>query len=72
MGYVCVCHFLRSGTAQLWVLLSRADRDRRADWSEWSWRLHFTELVCVNESVDWLIDVVQPPSRAEARQAPGP
>ena len=43
---------LRSGTAQLWVLLSRADRDRRADWSEWSWRLHFTELVCVNESVD--------------------
>ena len=28
---VCVCQFLRRGTAQLWVLLSRADRDRRAD-----------------------------------------
>ena len=28
---VCVCQFLRRGTVQLWVLLSRADRDRRAD-----------------------------------------
>ena len=27
----CVRQFLRRGTAQLWVLLSRADRDRRAD-----------------------------------------
>ena len=28
---VCECQFLRRGTCSVWVLLSRADRDRRAE-----------------------------------------